>query len=212
MFCVFFCHVTQNSGTHYIMLNTSWIILYVITFVILWPYWYYENIPVNIVTLISTISDEVLRRYHKDRTYSKYVAKSTVLFQYKRRLASLRIPSNLVIRCNLLWIMSFVRSRRRETVTVLSASLCVTVPLLLFILFFLSYRDNLSVRGFNWFLRCVMINFFLFFLLTFLTTPTIIINVMDKFNVTKPIYYLNVRFACADTPIYHKFAFKAVNP
>lgn len=60
---------------------------------------------------------------------------------------------------------------------------------------FSSYRDNLSVRGFWWLLRYVMINFSLFFLLTFLTTPTIIISTIDKFNVTRPIQYLNVSHA-----------------
>ncbi|KAA8583151.1 hypothetical protein FQN60_015697, partial [Etheostoma spectabile] len=53
------------------------------------------------------------------------------------------------------------------------------------------YWENLSVRGFHWFMRYVALNFFLFILLTFLTTPTIIINTMDKWNVTMPIYYLN---------------------
>lgn len=33
----------------------------------------------------------------------------------------------------------------------------------------------------------------LFILLFFLTTPAIIITTMDKFNVTKPVEYLNVR-------------------
>lgn len=60
------------------------------------------------------------------------------------------------------------------------------------ILTFSSLRDNLSVRGLYWFLRYVMINFSVFFLLTFLTTPTIIISTIDKFNVTRPIQYLNV--------------------
>lgn len=38
-----------------------------------------------------------------------------------------------------------------------------------------------------------MINVVLFILLFFLTTPAIIITTMDKFNVTKPVEYLNVR-------------------
>lgn len=62
-----------------------------------------------------------------------------------------------------------------------------------------SHRENLSVRGFKWFARYVMLNLCLFVLLTFLTTPTIIINTIDKFNVTKPIQYLNVRLTHADT-------------
>lgn len=55
------------------------------------------------------------------------------------------------------------------------------------------FRENLSVQGVPWFCRYVMINFLLLFLLTFLTTPTIIMNTIDKFNVTKPLYTLNVR-------------------
>uniref|UniRef100_A0A4W6EMJ9 Transmembrane protein 63A n=1 Tax=Lates calcarifer TaxID=8187 RepID=A0A4W6EMJ9_LATCA len=74
------------------------------------------------------------------------------------------------------------------------------------------FWDNLSVRGFNWFLRCVMINFFLFFLLTFLTTPTIIINVMDKFNVTKPIYYLNSPIISQFFPTLLLWSFSALLP
>lgn len=57
------------------------------------------------------------------------------------------------------------------------------------------HRGNLSVRGCFWFLRYAMINLFLFVLLTFLTTPTIIITTIDKFNVTRPIDYLNVSLA-----------------
>ncbi|KAI4802240.1 hypothetical protein KUCAC02_020092 [Chaenocephalus aceratus] len=53
------------------------------------------------------------------------------------------------------------------------------------------FWENLSLRGFPWYMRYLMLNFLLFFLLTFLTTPTIIISTMDKFNVTMPIYYLN---------------------
>lgn len=55
-----------------------------------------------------------------------------------------------------------------------------------------SLRENLSLRGWRWWLRCVLLNVALFFLLFFLTTPSIIISTMDKFNVTKPIHYLNV--------------------
>lgn len=62
------------------------------------------------------------------------------------------------------------------------------------------------MQGFPWFLRYVMINFLLLFLLTFLTTPSIIISTLDKFNVTKPISDLNVRLRHADTR--HNSAFK----
>lgn len=53
-------------------------------------------------------------------------------------------------------------------------------------------REHLSLGGFSWWIRCLVINIILFLLLFFLTTPAIIISTMDKFNVTKPVEYLNV--------------------
>ena len=58
-----------------------------------------------------------------------------------------------------------------------------------------SDREHLSTGGFTWWVRCLIINCLLFLLLFFLTTPAIIISTMDKFNVTKPVEYLNVRAA-----------------
>ncbi|KAG7238555.1 hypothetical protein INR49_030828 [Caranx melampygus] len=52
--------------------------------------------------------------------------------------------------------------------------------------------ENLSVCGSRWWLRCVLLNILLFLLLFFLTTPAIIVNTMDKFNVTKPVESLRV--------------------
>ncbi|KAI4879103.1 hypothetical protein NFI96_014442, partial [Prochilodus magdalenae] len=49
------------------------------------------------------------------------------------------------------------------------------------------YVQNLSVCGSRWWLRCVLLNIFLFLLLFFLTTPAVIVNTMDKFNVTRPV-------------------------
>lgn len=54
------------------------------------------------------------------------------------------------------------------------------------------YREHLSLGGVSWWIRCLIINCILFLLLFFLTTPAIIISTMDKFNVTKPVEYLNV--------------------
>lgn len=54
-------------------------------------------------------------------------------------------------------------------------------------------RENLSVCGSRWWLRCVLLNILLFLLLFFLTTPAIIVNTMDKFNVTRPVESLEVR-------------------
>ncbi|TNM95471.1 hypothetical protein fugu_016554 [Takifugu bimaculatus] len=52
--------------------------------------------------------------------------------------------------------------------------------------------ENLSVCGSRWWLRCVLLNILLFLLLFFLTTPAIIVNTMDKFNVTRPVESLRV--------------------
>ncbi|XP_034018309.1 CSC1-like protein 1 [Thalassophryne amazonica] len=74
------------------------------------------------------------------------------------------------------------------------------------------YWENLSVQGFYWFMRCVLLNFALFFLLTFLTTPSIIINTMDKFNVTKPIDSLNSPIISQFFPTLLLWAFSALLP
>ncbi|XP_006864852.1 PREDICTED: transmembrane protein 63C [Chrysochloris asiatica] len=46
---------------------------------------------------------------------------------------------------------------------------------------------HLSIRRFFWWARFIAINTFLFFLFFFLTTPAIIINTIDMYNVTRPI-------------------------
>ncbi|XP_012872726.1 PREDICTED: CSC1-like protein 1 [Dipodomys ordii] len=51
---------------------------------------------------------------------------------------------------------------------------------------------NLSVQGPRWWLQWLGINFTLFLVLFFLTTPSIILSTMDKFNVTRPIHALNI--------------------
>lgn len=53
-------------------------------------------------------------------------------------------------------------------------------------------RKNLSIQGVRWWLQWLGVNFTLFVVLFFLTTPSIILSTMDKFNVTKPIHALNV--------------------
>ncbi|CAM2116136.1 unnamed protein product [Caretta caretta] len=47
--------------------------------------------------------------------------------------------------------------------------------------------ENLSVRGTSWWVRFVLLNFCLFILLFFLTTPAIVVNTIDMFNVTRPV-------------------------
>lgn len=64
---------------------------------------------------------------------------------------------------------------------VLSASLSSIPP-----------RKHLSVRRFKWWIRFIVINTLLFFLFFFLTTPAIIINTIDMYNVTRPLEKLQV--------------------
>uniref|UniRef100_A0A7N5ZWY3 Transmembrane protein 63A n=1 Tax=Anabas testudineus TaxID=64144 RepID=A0A7N5ZWY3_ANATE len=74
------------------------------------------------------------------------------------------------------------------------------------------YWANLSVQGIRWYMRYVMLNFFLFLLLTFLTTPTIVINTIDKFNVTKPINNLNSPIISQFFPTLMLWSFSALLP
>lgn len=74
------------------------------------------------------------------------------------------------------------------------------------------YWENLSVRGVLWYLRYLLLNTALFFLLAFLTTPTIIINVIDKFNVTKPIKDLNSPIISQFLPTILLWSFSALLP
>uniref|UniRef100_A0A8C5HTE6 CSC1-like protein 1 n=1 Tax=Gouania willdenowi TaxID=441366 RepID=A0A8C5HTE6_GOUWI len=79
-------------------------------------------------------------------------------------------------------------------------------------LFFCCLRANLSVPDISWYVRYVAINIFILLLLTFLTTPTIIINTMDKFNVTKPIEYLHSPIISQFFPTLLLWSFSALLP
>uniref|UniRef100_A0A8C3CD10 Transmembrane protein 63A n=1 Tax=Cairina moschata TaxID=8855 RepID=A0A8C3CD10_CAIMO len=72
--------------------------------------------------------------------------------------------------------------------------------------------NNLPVHGFKWWFRWFCINFFLFIVLFFLTTPSIIISTMDKFNVTKPIHYLNNPIISQFFPTLLLWSFSALLP
>ncbi|KAI4882995.1 hypothetical protein NFI96_015791 [Prochilodus magdalenae] len=72
--------------------------------------------------------------------------------------------------------------------------------------------ENLSVQGLSWWSRCLLLNVLLFILLFFLTTPSIIISTMDKFNVTKPIYYLNSAIISQFFPTLLLWSFTALLP
>ncbi|KAG9484554.1 hypothetical protein GDO78_010110, partial [Eleutherodactylus coqui] len=71
---------------------------------------------------------------------------------------------------------------------------------------------NISVQGVKWWARCLGINFCLFIVLFFLTTPSIIISTIDKFNVTKPIYYLNNPVISQFFPTLLLWSFSALLP
>uniref|UniRef100_A0A8B9L332 Transmembrane protein 63A n=1 Tax=Astyanax mexicanus TaxID=7994 RepID=A0A8B9L332_ASTMX len=72
--------------------------------------------------------------------------------------------------------------------------------------------EHLSVKGLCWWSRCLLLNISLFILLFFLTTPSIIITTMDKFNVTKPIYYLNSAVVSQFFPTLLLWLFSALLP
>ncbi|XP_048862806.1 CSC1-like protein 2 isoform X2 [Brienomyrus brachyistius] len=74
------------------------------------------------------------------------------------------------------------------------------------------YWEHLSVGGISWWLRCFVINCVLFLLLFFLTTPAIIISTMDKFNVTKPVEYLNTPIITQFFPTLLLWSFSALLP
>uniref|UniRef100_F7EDE9 Transmembrane protein 63A n=1 Tax=Xenopus tropicalis TaxID=8364 RepID=F7EDE9_XENTR len=71
---------------------------------------------------------------------------------------------------------------------------------------------NLSLQGVKWWARCLGINFCLFIVLFFLTTPSIIISTMDKFNVTKPIQALNNPVISQFFPTLMLWSFSALLP
>ncbi|XP_049320077.1 calcium permeable stress-gated cation channel 1 [Astyanax mexicanus] len=72
--------------------------------------------------------------------------------------------------------------------------------------------ENLSVCGSRWWLRCVLLNIFLFLLLFFLTTPAIIVNTMDKFNVTRPVETLRNPVITQFFPTLLLWAFSVLLP
>uniref|UniRef100_A0AAX7UIW4 Transmembrane protein 63C n=1 Tax=Astatotilapia calliptera TaxID=8154 RepID=A0AAX7UIW4_ASTCA len=73
-------------------------------------------------------------------------------------------------------------------------------------------RENLSVCGSRWWLRCVLLNILLFLLLFFFTTPAIIVNTMDKFNVTRPVESLRSPVVTEFFPTLLLWAFSVLLP
>ncbi|XP_039604150.1 CSC1-like protein 1 isoform X1 [Polypterus senegalus] len=74
------------------------------------------------------------------------------------------------------------------------------------------YWENISIQGITWWSRYLGVNFVLFLLLFFLTTPSIIISTMDKFNVTLPIYYLHNAVISQFFPTLLLWMFSALLP
>nr|XP_031535149.1 calcium permeable stress-gated cation channel 1 isoform X2 [Vicugna pacos] len=71
---------------------------------------------------------------------------------------------------------------------------------------------HLSVRRFHWWARFIAINTFLFFLFFFLTTPAIIINTIDMYNVTRPIEKLQSPIVTQFFPSLLLWAFTVIMP
>ncbi|CAL8394826.1 unnamed protein product [Arctogadus glacialis] len=74
------------------------------------------------------------------------------------------------------------------------------------------YWENLSVQGVGWWARCLVLNLFLILLLTFFTTPSIILNTMDRYNVTQPISFLNSAVVSQFFPTLLLWSFSALLP
>ncbi|XP_003472371.1 calcium permeable stress-gated cation channel 1 isoform X1 [Cavia porcellus] len=71
---------------------------------------------------------------------------------------------------------------------------------------------HLSIRRFSWWVRFFAINTFLFFLFFFLTTPAIIINTIDMYNVTRPIEKLQSPIVTQFFPSLMLWAFTVILP
>ncbi|XP_069743922.1 CSC1-like protein 2 isoform X2 [Narcine bancroftii] len=74
------------------------------------------------------------------------------------------------------------------------------------------YWGNLSVQDAHWWIRFVFINFLVFILLFFLTTPSIVLSTIDQLNITQPIYYLNNPIVNQFFPTLLLWTFSALLP
>ncbi|ERE72850.1 calcium permeable stress-gated cation channel 1 [Cricetulus griseus] len=71
---------------------------------------------------------------------------------------------------------------------------------------------HLSIRRFQWWTRFIAINTSLFILFFFLTTPAIIINTIDMYNVTRPIENLQSPVVTQFFPSVLLWAFTVIMP
>ncbi|XP_060613947.2 calcium permeable stress-gated cation channel 1 [Anolis sagrei] len=72
--------------------------------------------------------------------------------------------------------------------------------------------ENLSIHGASWWVRFILLNISLFILLFFLTTPAIIVNTMDLFNVTRPVESLKNPVVTQFLPTLLLWAFSVLLP
>ncbi|XP_069494113.1 calcium permeable stress-gated cation channel 1 isoform X2 [Ambystoma mexicanum] len=72
--------------------------------------------------------------------------------------------------------------------------------------------ENLSLSGSVWWARFIVLNICLFILLFFLTTPAIIVNTMDKFNVTHPVESLKNPIVTQFFPTFLLWSFSVFLP
>ncbi|XP_016116731.1 CSC1-like protein 2 [Sinocyclocheilus grahami] len=133
-------------------------------------------------------------RKEKEKVNTKPLGMAFVTFQNEAMTAILRVCARVCV-C--------VRAR---------VCVCVRVCVCGLLTWCFDRRENLSLGGVSWWLRCFIINCILFILLFFLTTPAIIISTMDKFNVTKPVEYLNNPIITQFFPTLLLWAFSALLP
>uniref|UniRef100_S4RZZ4 CSC1/OSCA1-like cytosolic domain-containing protein n=1 Tax=Petromyzon marinus TaxID=7757 RepID=S4RZZ4_PETMA len=72
--------------------------------------------------------------------------------------------------------------------------------------------ENLTVQGFSWWVKVIVLNTFLFILLFFFSTPSIVVNTIDKFNVTKPVESLNSPIITQFLPTLLLWTFSSLLP
>uniref|UniRef100_A0A2D4LYG4 Transmembrane protein 63C n=2 Tax=Micrurus spixii TaxID=129469 RepID=A0A2D4LYG4_9SAUR len=72
--------------------------------------------------------------------------------------------------------------------------------------------ENLSIGGALWWVKFILLNICLFILLFFLTTPAIIVNTMDMFNVTRPVETLKNPIVTQFFPTLLLWAFSVFLP
>eukprot|EP00062_Callorhinchus_milii_P009611 gi/632953618/ref/XP_007892522.1/ PREDICTED: transmembrane protein 63A-like isoform X2 [Callorhinchus milii] len=163
---------------------------------------------VDAVEYYSGLKERVMEEFEreKERAESKPLDLAFVTFQ-DTSMATLVLRDFNTVRCHgCTWRAepqpsSFSQTLHPQSWTVSYAPESPTI-----------YWENISVHGIRWWSSCLIINFFLFILLFFLTTPSIVLSTMDKFNVTKPIEYLNSPIISQFSSTFLLWTFSALLP